>query len=149
MLLHAQFRFECFDLLGECLHLAVALILGSAKCLAMLKGKRLLPVLEGPSHTLLLLLEKSFLGTAIFQLKAKVLDLLLQECVLLGEGVAVLTKLLRLNQGLRVLKVVHVVLGIVLHVMYESGPVRQVGLRPTCRFGEVCGPILSFTVEVH
>lgn len=149
LLLHAQFRFECFDLLGEGLHLAAALIPGSAKCLTMLVDKRLLPALEGPGHALLFLLEKSFLGITIFQLKAEVLDLLLQESILLGQGVAVLPKLLCLFQGLRVLKVVHEVLGIILHVMDESGSVRQVGLRSARRFGEVWGPILSFAVEVH
>ena len=115
----------------------------------MLVDKRLLPALEGPGHALLFLLEKSFLGIPIFQLKAEVLDLLLQESILLGQGVAVLPKLLCLFQGLRVLKVVHEVLGIILHVMDESGSVRQVGLRSARRFCEVWGPILSFAVEVH
>lgn len=128
VLLQAQFRFECFHLLGECRHLVAALILRSAKSPVMLEDKGLLLALEGLGHALLCLLEKSFLGIAVFQLKAEVLDLLLQEGILLGQGVAVLTKLLCLNFGLRVLKVVHEVLGIILHVMDEGGSVRQVGL---------------------
>ena len=117
VLLQAHFRLECLYLLREVLNLATALILCSSKDLVVLKDKNLFLVLKCLGDALLLLLEKSFLSITFFQLEPEVLDLLLQEGILLGEGVTVLTELLRLYLSFSVLKMVHEMLGIILHVM--------------------------------